>query len=357
MKNTALTAIIFLSLLYACSPRKGGNSEEEVRTAKQADEQPVGVQVMRLDYSGFNYELISNGTVAAMRKADLRFLSQENIQKIYVKNGERVAKGQQLAELNMFRLGHTLKLTENAYNRARLELQDVLIGQGYSLKDSVSIPAEVLRIAKIRSGFIQEQSNLALARYNLEAATLYAPFDGVVANLTAKEHNLPGSDFFCTIIDNRHPEIVFNVLEFELPLTRLNDKVLVSPFSLSTYVAEGKITEINPSIDKNGMVRVKASVNNKDNAFVEGMNVKVRIQRLLGEQLVIPKSALVLRTNRKVVFTLKNGRAQWNYVQTAQENSDSYVVTEGLTAGDSVICAGNINLAHESPVIINQLLD
>ena len=82
------------------------------------------------------------------------------------------------------------------------------------------------------------------------------------------------------------------------------------------------------------------------------MNVKVRVQRLLGKQLVVPKSALLLRSNRKIIFTLKNNRAMWNYVETAQENSESYVVTKGINVGDSVIYEGNINLAHESPVII-----
>ncbi|KAA6312336.1 Multidrug resistance protein MdtA [termite gut metagenome] len=105
-------------------------------------------------------------------------------------------------------------------------------------------------------------------------------------------------------------------------------------------------------MDLNGMVRVKAIVNNKDDKFYEGMNVKVRVQRLLGKQLIIPKSALVLRTNRKVVFTLKENRANWVYVETAQENSDSYVIVDNgkLNVGDSIIYEGNINLAHESLV-------
>jgi RND family efflux transporter MFP subunit len=159
---------------------------------------------------------------------------------------------------------------------------------------------------------------------------------------------------FCTVINNRSPEVVFNILENELPLTKLNDRVIVAPFSQPDYTVEGRITEINPMIDKNGMVRVKALLGNQNNKFYEGMNVKIRVQRLLGKCLVIPKSALVLRTNRKVVFTLKDDRAQWVYLETAQENSDSYVVTEGLQAGDNIIYEGNINLAHESPVVINE---
>jgi RND family efflux transporter MFP subunit len=237
--------------------------------------------------------------------------------------------------------------------RAKLELLNELINLGYSLSDTLKIPPEVMKIAKIKSNYLQSQNNYTTAEYNLKAATLQAPFSGVVANLTVKEFNQPGGEAFCTIIDNRSPEVVFNILENELPLLNVNDKVIVSPFSQATYTVEGRITEINPLIDKNGMVRIKAVINNKDNKFYEGMNVKVRVQRLLGKQLVIPKSALVLRTNRKVVFALANNRARWVYVETAQENSDSYVVTDGLHVGDSIIYEGNINLAHESRVVLD----
>lgn len=354
MKKTIIPCIMLLAMLCACSTNKNDKREERETTIKVVDDEPAEVQAVRLDYTDFKYDLISNGTIHSASKADLRFISQEVIERIYVKNGQRVVKGQKLAELNKLRLESNLRMAENAFGRAELDFQDVLIGQGYSLKDSTQIPAEVLRIAKIRSGYAQEQNNLIMAKHNLEAATLYAPFSGMVANLTAKEYNYPSSDAFCTIIDSSNPEVIFNVLESEMPLIKLNDEVVVSPFSLETYEASGSIIEINPSIDNNGMVRIKARVNNKNNALVEGMNVRVLVKRLLGKSLVIPKTALVMRTNRKVVFTLQNGRAMWNYVQTAQENHDSYVVSEGLQVGDSVIYSGNINLAHESPVTIIQ---
>ncbi|OJV44397.1 MAG: hypothetical protein BGO29_13820 [Bacteroidales bacterium 36-12] len=350
MKQTSIPCIILLAMLCACSPVKKESVEDDEKSHKIVDESPAEVQVVRLEYTDFKYDLISNGTINSSNKANLRFISQEVIERIHVRNGQRVVKGQKLAELNKVRFESNLRIAENAFGRAELDFQDVLIGQGYSLKDSTQIPAEVLRIAKIRSGYAQEQNNLAMAKHNLEAATLYAPFSGVVANLTVREYNYPGSDAFCTIIDSSNPEVIFNVLESEMPLIKLNDEVVVSPFSTGSYEAYGSIIEINPSIDKNGMVRIKARVSNKDNVLVEGMNVRVLVKRLLGKSLVIPKTALVMRTNRKVVFTLQNGRAMWNYVQTAQENHDSYVVSEGLQVGDSVIYSGNINLAHESPV-------
>ncbi len=355
MSKKILMVIALVSMLYSCSSNKSKAEEENEKTTEVAEEKPVEVRAKLVEYQDFNYELISNGTIASLHKADLRFQQQEHIVKIYVKNGERVTKGQKLAELDKFKLQNSMEQAEESFERAKLDLQDVLIGQGYSLSDSAQIPPEVMKIAKIRSNYEQSRNNYKIARYNLEMTTLYAPFNGVIANLTVKEFNQPGGDPFCTIVDNQNPEVVFHILENELSLIKLNDKVIVSPFSQSSYAVEGRISEINPIIDRNGMVRVKAVVNNRENKFYEGMNVKVRVQRLLDKQLVIPKSAVVLRTNKKVVFTLKNSKAMWNYVETAQENSDSYVlVPDRINAGDSVIYEGNINLMDQVPVIVKR---
>ena len=55
--------------------------------------------------------------------------------------------------------------------------------------------------------------------------------------------------------------------------------------------------------------------------------------------------------SKQVVFTLKDGRAVWNYVTTGLENMTEYTVTgEGMEEGAQVIVTGNVNLAHESPV-------
>ena len=351
MKNLHWIACTCCAILLACS--SGRKEQDEGSIATILPEEASEVRALRLELTDFYHELIANGTVSARNKADLRFQLSENIAAIYVKNGDRVVKGQKIAMLDRFKLQNTFLQARDNLERAKLDLQDVLIGQGYSLNDSARIPVEVMELAKVKSNYNNNLNQYALAEYNLNNSILYAPFDGVVANLFSKVHNLPdGSQPFCTIIDNRHPETNFKVLESELPYLRAGDKVRVSPFSANDYSCEGQIAEINPSVDKNGMVMVKAYMNNPQNRLYDGMNVKIRMQRSLGKQLVIPKEALVLRSNRKVVFTLKNEHAQWVYVETGLENSSSYVVTEGLNAGDSVIYEGNINLAHESPVKI-----
>jgi RND family efflux transporter MFP subunit len=350
LKNIIYPAILIC--LLSCSSKKEEQQSGE-KTTTEVENKSTEVKIKLLEYQDFSYELISNGTVAAKNKAELRFQSQEVIRTIHVKNGDRVSKGQKIAELDKFKLEMALNQAVEALERAKLELQDVLIGQGYSINDTANVPAEVMKVVKIKSNYEQSHNSHIIAKHDLDAATLYAPFDGVVANLITKEFNQPGSDAFCTIIDNHNQEVIFNILESELPLIGLNDKIVVSLFSLSSYIVEGRISEINPMIDKNGMVRIKATINNKDNKLYEGMNIKVRVQLLLGKQLIVPKSAVVLRTNRKVVFKYNNDKAWWVYVQTGQENSDSYVLTDdALKPGDNIIYDGNINLSDEAPVVV-----
>ena len=293
---------------------------------------------------------MSNGKISARGKADLRFETSEVIAHIYVKNGDRVQKGQKLADLDKFRLEQKLSQSEDALLKAELELKDVLIGQGYSPDDFNKVPVETMKIAKVKSGYEQSKAQYESAKYDVEQATLVAPFDGVVANLFEKEHNIPKtSEAFCRVINAGTMEVDFTVLESELPLIKVGDKVEVTPYASAAGVRQGSISEINPLVDENGMVRVKARVNGGNKLF-DGMNVRVSVKRSVGEQLVIPKTAVVLRSGKQVVFTLKDGKAMWNYVHTGLENMEEYTITDGLEEGMEVIVTGNVNLAHEAPV-------
>lgn len=348
------TILLFvLVLLMGCSPKKEKEvgTDEELKSSQS--DQPTEVNVKVLKWEVFHYELVSNGRIRAQKKADLKFQTSGIVTNIYVQNGDKVVKGQKLASLDVFRLKKELEQARDNLERAKLDLQDVLIGQGYSPKNMEAIPAEVLNIAKVKSNYDQRRIGFEIAEYNLKTASLVAPFAGVVANLYSKSSNeVNGSEPFCTIVDVAHPEVVFPILENELPLVQKNDVVLVSAFSNHSETFQGKLKEINPCIDKDGMIRIMAEVTNSKNGLLDGMNVRVRVQRATDKQLLIPKSALVLRNGRKVVFTCKNGLAQWVYVETGLENSESYVVTEGLQEGDSLIYEGNINLAHESPIVV-----
>lgn len=346
-------------VITSCSDKKSDSDKEEAGISTVLPDAKNEVTVQVLKKRAFNHELVSNGKVSARNQADLRFETSEIIARIYVKNGDRVSKGQKLAELDKFRLEQKLAQAEDALLKAELELKDVLIGQGYTPDDFSKVPAQTMKLAKVKSGYDQSKTQYELSKREMEHATLTAPFDGVVANLFSKPYNPAGTtEVFCTIIDTKQMEADFTVLENELSFIRKGDKVSVTPYAGGGEY-EGSVSEINPLVDAGGMVKVKAAVNGQGKLF-SGMNVRISVRRSMGEQLVIPKTAVVLRSGKQVVFTLKKGKAMWNYVSTGLENATEYVVSDksqkgvedGLLEGDTVIVTGNLNLAHEAPVSI-----
>ena len=344
-----------LVILTACSGTDSNNKEKEgVETV--LPQQVNEVTVMKLAKGNFNHELVSNGKIVAKEYADLYFRTSEVVAKVYVKNGMYVRKGQKLAELDLFKLNNTLAQNKNALAQANLEMQDVLIGQGYAPDNLSAVPAEKLELAKVKSGYERAKAQYEASLYDVEQATLIAPFDGVVANLFDKQYNMPKSgDPFCRIIRTSAMEVDFTVLESELPLIKVGDQVEVTPYATAVGTRTGNVSEINPLVDENGMVRVKAQVNGGEKLF-DGMNVRISVKRSVPDQMVVPRTAIVLRAGKQVIFTVKDSIAMWNYVQTGLENLSEYTLVNweasGLQEGMTVITTGNVNLAHETPVKI-----
>lgn len=311
------------------------------------------VTVETLEVRDFNHEVVSNGKVIGRNRAEIYFPTSDNvITSVSVRNGQHVRRGERLATLDTYKLEKDKAAAEIALAKSALEFQDALIGQGYDPEKIDGIPSDVIRLARLRSGYEEAEVNLNHARHELEKYVLTAPFDGVVANVSGKVFNRPdGSKPFCTIIGNGK-DVDFKILEGELAVLDAGDKVLVTPFS-NGGVFTGRVTEVNPYVDENGFVTLTAAVDGGKGLY-DGMNVRVSVQKSLGRQLVVPKSAVVLRSGKQVVFTLneKGDKAMWNYVHTGLENMGHYTIAEGLTEGMKVIVSGNVNLAHESPVKI-----
>ena len=125
--------------------------------------------------------------------------------------------------------------------------------------------------------------------------------------------------------------------------------VSIIPFTNDSTLITGNITQINPQVDANGMVKVKAGFRN-NGRLIDGMNVKVAIRKPVPNSLVVPKEALVIRQGRDVIFVRQDSLAIWKYVTVEFENSTSLSIKEGLEPGDLVIISGNVNLAHETVV-------
>ena len=305
----------------------------------------------------FKKELVSNGKLKALQKSELRFRIGGQLLSLPVQNGQFITKGTTIAVLDPFEYKQKLDQAETQLQNAHLEFRDLLMGQGYAEADSQKVPRIVYEGASIRSGYTAARRGLETAKHELASTVLKAPFAGKLANIKHKayEQVSPG-DVFCTLINDQEFEVEFQLVESEVSQVKKGDEVKVIPYS-NEQVFKGKISQINPLVDEHGLVMVKAKVKNPG-SLMEGMNVKVLVENEVPGKLIVPKAAVVLRQNQEVLFVYKKGKAMWTYVQTGEENSTSYTVTAHpdkgaqLQAGDTVIISGNLNLAHESEVVI-----
>lgn len=352
--------LLSLSLCISCSQTKKDSEQSEKREFLQEKNL---VDVLPISRSTFTKEIISNGKLKSIRKSDLQFKLAEVITEIRVKNGSYVKKGQILATLNDDNLQLAYEQAKIKYEQADLELEDFFLSHAKLMEDTVSETGkQKLRIAEVRSGLAEAKLALETGRADLESSVLRSPISGKISNLKAKtyEYATPG-EVFCTVIDDSKFEVQFQVIESEISSIAVGKEVKVTAHATGKTMS-GKIVEINPIVDENGLIAVKAMVANPGSLF-DGMNVKVLIKSEVEDQLIVPKTAVVLRQNQEVLFVYKSGIAFWTYVQTQYENSDSYAVIAHpdkngtLEPGDTVIVNGNLNLAHESEVEIDEFLE
>ncbi|PIF02155.1 MAG: hypothetical protein CR996_00835 [Draconibacterium sp.] len=347
--------ILFGVLLLAMSCKNNPETKNQ-NSLKTLPEEKNIVKIVVLSEQDFMQEIVSNGKLSAIQRAELYFKSSGFIENISVKNGQAVASGKQLAKLESNDYQFALSKAELNLEQTQIDKLDALIGMGYTPKDKKYSPNHE-KIADIRSGYRQAQVQLEEAKRQLEQTILTAPFAGKISGIAQQQHEkVDLSKPFCTLINDKRFFIKFPLLETEVNKVSVGQKVTISPIAGAKQTT-GTITEINPRIDENGLAWLKAEVYNPG-GYLEGMNVKVSIKKAIPGQLVVPKQAVVLRQNREVLFRFTKNTAYWTYINILNENESEYsvIAADGATLelGDTVIISNNLNLAHESEVEIEE---
>jgi len=345
------TFILLLSCLFvSCSER---NTTEEEHDETITKTEPASVRTNIIYFTDFSEELMVNGKIESAHSIELFFKNQGLLKELPIFNGKKVTKGDTLAILENKERRIQFDKARIALKEAENELNSLLLGFGGSVNDTTSVNKDILQSLKIRSGYSRAQLDLKLAQLKYESTFLLAPFHGVIADLNYQnDQYYSSSEPFCRLIDHQNYKVSFYVTESEWSQIHIGQLFKVNTINSLEKYLKGRITEINPSVDKHSLIQVRGLLSTSSNHLINGMNTLIVMEKIKTNSLVIPKKALVLRNNKKVVFTYKAGKAYWNYVETAGENSSCYLISKGLVDGDTVIVDGNLNLAHEAEVII-----
>ncbi len=348
--------LIACALLAACHQKKKEAYEEQVMTADvKATE--VYVDTLRLKPQTFHRQLICNGKLRAIAKCELSFADGGIVNGVFVQNGSRVSKGQLIARTDAAEAELNVEKAKKELEKARVLLADKLIGLGYDGISS-SVPDDVMHRAKVSSGYFLAQYQLQSALRAKGKCNLVAPFAGRIADLENKRNQR--IDKLCTLINDSQMDVEFYVLEAEIQNLQVGQRVMVSPFVDAGKQYVGKIVNINPSINEKGMLKMMARIPNGAGHLIDGMNVKIIIEKDVPHSFVVPKDAVLERDGYQVVFMYKNGEAVWTYVDIAHSNIGSYAITgckrkeTEVHTGDIVITSGNQNLADGTEVKIKK---
>lgn len=351
-------AFSWITLITACQEDGKQESPVEIDAAvtESFSDRLTEVDTLIVKAGTFFREVVSQGKVVSRNKIQVPFTAQGLITEVTVREGQHVQKGDLLLSLDNFMLMNQMEKLEAQIRQTRLDMENHYINLGYSPHRMEEISQKVKTNVALQFNLESLLIDRKRLEHELSSSKITAPFSGTVAELEVREGaHTSAYDKVCTLVDNRNLSIHFPVLESEVTQIKIGMEVEVRPFFQSPEMLSGagRITHISPLVNTQGMIECSATIGKSNIPYRDGMRVNVYIRDAIPGVLTLPKSAVVDRQNRLVVFTLTPDlRAYWNYVEIGGENSDSYLIREGLEMGDTVIVNNNFDLAHLEKVAV-----
>jgi HlyD family secretion protein len=179
------------------------------------------------------------------------------------------------------------------------------------------------------------------AQRNLDAASLYAPFDGVVAAVNYNVGDSAGSTTAVALADLSNLQVKATIAEIDMAKLKTGDTVQVTFDAIANKTYQGTVLAIGPAgTITSGVVNypVTVVISKPDAAVKPGMtaNLTIAVDQKTGV-LVVPARAVRTQGNQKVVTVLSNGQTKTVTVKTGLSDDTSIEITSGLQAGDVVV--------------------
>jgi RND family efflux transporter MFP subunit len=182
-----------------------------------------------------------------------------------------------------------------------------------------------------------------------------APFDGVVTDRMIHPGALAGKDADPVLL------VIQQVsrLRLVVPLPEEDIGGIVPgaaiPFHVPAYperTYSGTVARQAHALDpKTRTMAVELDVNNQDGSLAPGMypTVKWPVRRP-GAALFVPRTSVVITTERTFVIRDQDGRAQWVDVKKGAADGDLVEVAGNLKAGDKVVARATDELREGTPI-------
>lgn len=197
----------------------------------------------------------------------------------------------------------------------------------------------------------QDIQNLARTRQPKTSVTLYSPIRGFVIQKDVFEGKYVTPDTeLVRVGDLSVVWVNADIYEYELPLVRSGQEASVTLSYFPNERFSGRLIYVYPDVNTDTRTaRVRLEFPNPDGKLKPGMYANVEVQVDLGEQLVIPREAVLDSGTTKVAFVAhEDGRFEPRSLELGPETELGVAVRSGLAEGEKVVTSGTYLIDSES---------
>ena len=305
-----------------------------------------------------------SGSVAPVAQSTVRSKVPGEVRRVLVREGEKVTRGQLLAEIDtsdlQARLDAQVAALEEAKAKAGLADKNranglKLLKQGFISQNAFDTTQSAFEAAAASAKSAEAQ--VRLARNATQDAIVRAPIEGVVAKKMVNPGEKVGVDgALFTIVDLAKMEIEAPVPAAEIPGIRVGQVATLRVDGFGNRDFAARMERINPTTEQSSRaITVYLSVSNRDGALRGGMFAKGSLVLDAGEPTpTIPATAVREEAGQSFVFTIEQGRIGRRAVTLGrrEEQAGLVQVRSGLENGVTVVSSGATGLKPGAAAVL-----
>ena len=349
-KTLVISTIILIVLLIILLPKI-------VSSDKSGSSAPVNKMDMQIPVTAHivSYEKLSNniyttGSILANEEVELRSEISGKIVQILFKEGAYVSKGDLLVKINdadlqaeLRKAASKVKLIEDRETRQRQLAQNQMISQ-----EDYESTLNDLEASKAEYDLIKSR---------IDKTEIRAPFSGVVGLREVSE-----GSFVTTTTNIARLQNLSNLkVDFAIPQkyaaqVKIGDEISFK-LSGSDFQYKAKIFAIEPKIDPSTRtLKLRAICTATYKNLFPGAFVNVAFDLKETDQaILIPTVAIVPELKGQSVYLYKGGTVMPQKVEIGLREDKQVQITSGLTAGDTVVTSGILQMRPGIKVKITEL--
>jgi membrane fusion protein, multidrug efflux system len=288
-----------------------------------------------------------SGSLAPLLQSTVRSKVSGEVNKVLVREGDRVAGGQVIALVDTAELKARLDaqhasleetrakavLAEKNRENNRQLLRQKFISQ--NAFDTVQSAHDVAA-ATVKSA----EAQLRIAEKAMQDAVVRAPFAGLVARRMVNVGEKVGIDApLFTVVDLTRMELEAPAPASEIPDVRVGQAAQFRVDGFGERQFEGHVERINPTAEAGSRsITLYVAVANRDGALKGGMFAKGQL--ILDKSkpaTVVPAGALREEAGQAYVFTIENGKVERRPVTVGMREEGLVEIRSGLAKGVAVV--------------------